>query len=92
VALKSTPAKRGKNMVAAVTDTAMYQNSLKLNRYEPGWLSRASMKASVRFAVAVETGVGVVDIVAAYTAATTFDVGLGVFELPIIFEDSEAVL
>ncbi len=58
-------------MVAAVTDAAMYQNCLKLNRYEPGWLARASLKDAVRFVEAVETCEGVVDVVMARMTAVT---------------------
>jgi hypothetical protein len=44
----------GRNMVAAVIETAMYQNCLKLKRYEPCWLERASSKATVRLLDAVD--------------------------------------
>jgi hypothetical protein len=87
-----TPPKRGRNMVAAVTDTAMYQNCSNWNRYELGWLSRASMKACVRFVVAVETKVDVVDVVAACMAAATVGIGLCVLKSPTFFEDAEVAL
>lgn len=87
-----TPAKRGRNMVAAVTDTAIYQNCSNVKRCELGWLSRASMKACVRFVVAVETKEDLVDVVATCMAAATVGIGLCVLIWLTCFEDIEFAL